>query len=127
MQIGLDYGTVFYVKNPTPPGAAQATSFGSVGNKRNPTPPTHKEGKGESTEASKATRRRQRATRRRQEEREKGPKCRSRMLKSHKVLSPFRGGEMMAENLAAICIPKGGNQEFKGRNLKNLVAIAAKS
>ena len=29
-------------------------------------PPTHKEGQGESTEASKATRRRQRATRRRQ-------------------------------------------------------------
>ena len=65
MQIGLDYGTVFYVKNPTPPGAAQATSFGSVGNKRNPTPPTHDEGQGESTEASKATRGRQRVTRRR--------------------------------------------------------------
>ena len=41
--------------------------MGSIGNKRNPTPPnTHKEGQGESTEARKATRRRQRATRRRQ-------------------------------------------------------------
>ena len=29
--------------------------------------------------------------------------------------------------LDRICNPKGGNQEFKGRNLKNLVAIAAKS
>ena len=43
----------FYLKNPTPPGAAQATSLGSIGNTRNPTPPTHKEGQGESTEASK--------------------------------------------------------------------------
>ena len=58
----------FYSKNPTPPGAAQATSLGSISNTRNPTPPTHKEGQGESTEASKATRGRQRATRRRQRE-----------------------------------------------------------
>ena len=40
-----------YLKNPTPPGAAQATSLGSRSNTRNPTPPTHKEGQGESTEA----------------------------------------------------------------------------
>ena len=58
----------FYLKNPTPPGAAHATSLGSRSNTRNPTPPTHKEGQGENTEASKATRRRQRATRRRQRE-----------------------------------------------------------
>ena len=43
--VGL-YGTVFYLKNPTLPGAAQATSLGSISNTRNPTPPTHKEGQG---------------------------------------------------------------------------------
>ena len=46
----------FYLKNPTPPGAAQATSLGSISNTGNPTPPANKEGQGKSTEASKATR-----------------------------------------------------------------------
>ena len=52
--VSVSRGMEFNAQNLTPPGAAHATYLGPISNKRNPIPPTHKEGQGESGDASKA-------------------------------------------------------------------------